>query len=355
MSSSARSRAAASCWWTRSGSSPETTRGAQPYPSKSASSSRLGNAGEHGRVRDLPAVQVQDREDGAVPRRVEELVRVPARRHRPGLGLAVADDAGDEKLRVVEGRAEGVRERVSELAALVDRPRRLGRDVAGDAAGEGELAEQPPQALRVLGDALVELAVGALEVRVGDQARPAVARPGDEEDAEVARPDGPVQVGVEQVQPRRRAEVPEQARLHVLGPERLPEERVVEQVDLPDGQVVRRAPVGVEEAELLDGKGARGRRTRGHRRTSISPRARALRADLSKLAACWSVRAAARRTRTDSGSAASAAPSSSRPRPRARCGRRSRSSSPTSRARRASPSGSTPRPCARSCPCTSPR
>ena len=53
----------------------------------------LGYPGEHRRVGDLVAVQMQDREDRAVLYRVEELVRVPARCERPGLGLAVSDDA----------------------------------------------------------------------------------------------------------------------------------------------------------------------------------------------------------------------------------------------------------------------
>ena len=38
------------------------------------------DAGQHGRVGDLVAVEVQDRQHGAVGARVEELVRVPARR-----------------------------------------------------------------------------------------------------------------------------------------------------------------------------------------------------------------------------------------------------------------------------------
>jgi hypothetical protein len=58
----------------------------------------LGDAGEHGRVGDLVAVQVQDRQDRAVVDRVEELVGVPARRQRTGLGLAVADDARDDEV-----------------------------------------------------------------------------------------------------------------------------------------------------------------------------------------------------------------------------------------------------------------
>ena len=102
----------------------------------------VADPGQQRRVGDLEAVQVQDRQHGPVPGRVDELVRVPARRQRPGLCLAVADHAGHDQIRVVEGRAEGVRERVAELAALVDRARGLRRDVARHPAGERELAHQ---------------------------------------------------------------------------------------------------------------------------------------------------------------------------------------------------------------------
>ena len=148
----------------------------------------LGDPREHGRVRDLPAVQVQDRQDRAVAARVEELVRVPARRERAGLRLAVADDAGDDEIRIVEGCPEGVHERVAELAALVDRARRLRRRVARDAAGKRELAEELAQAFLPLADVRIQLAVRPLQVRVGDVCRAAVARPCDEDRVEVARP-----------------------------------------------------------------------------------------------------------------------------------------------------------------------
>ena len=58
--------------------------------------------------------------------------------------------------------------------------------------------------------------------------------------------------------PGRRAPVAEQPRLDVLRLERLAQQRVVEQVDLADRQVVGRAPVGVDPAELV---GRVGRRT----------------------------------------------------------------------------------------------
>ena len=101
---------------------------------------------------------------------------MPARRERPGLGFAVADDAGDEQVRVVERRAERVREGVAELAALVDRARRLGRDVRRDAARERKLAEELAQPGFVLRDMRVELGVGPFEIRVRNETRPAVAR-----------------------------------------------------------------------------------------------------------------------------------------------------------------------------------
>ena len=51
-----------------------------------------------------------------------------------GFRLAVADDAGDDQVGVVERRAEAC-DSDSQLAALVDGARRLRRDVARDPPG----------------------------------------------------------------------------------------------------------------------------------------------------------------------------------------------------------------------------
>ena len=215
------------------------------------------DARQHRRVGDLVAVEVQDRQHRAVADGVEELVRVPARRQRAGLGLAVADDAHDDQIRVVERRAVGVGQRIAELAALVDRPGRLGRDMARDPAGERELAEQSPHALLVARDVRVDLGVSPLEPRAGHHRGAAMTRAGDEDRVDVALADRTVDVDVEEVQPGGRAPVPEQPRLDVLRPQRLAQQRVVEQVDLADGQVVRRAPPGVDRLELGVGEGGR--------------------------------------------------------------------------------------------------
>ena len=137
----------------------------------------VADAGQHRGVGDLVAVQVQDGQHAAVADGVEELVAVPAGGQRPRLRLAVADDAGDDQVGIVKGRAVGVRQGVAQLAAFVDGAGRLRGDVAGDAAGERELGEEPFQSVLVLADVGVDLAVRPFEVGVGHQRRPAVPGP----------------------------------------------------------------------------------------------------------------------------------------------------------------------------------
>jgi len=225
----------------------------------------------HRRVGDLVAVEVQDRQHRTVVDGVDELVGVPRRGQRAGLELAVPDDGRHHEVGVVHRGAVGVGEHVAELAALVDRAGCLGRDVARYAAREGELPEQPPHPLLVGADVRVGLAVGALEPGVGDGRRTAVAGPGQEDRVDVALPDQPVEVGPEQVQPRRGAPVAQQPGFDVLLLERTAQQRVVQEVDLPDGQVVRRPPPGVEELDLLVRQG-RGVRRGGRMGHGVAPR-----------------------------------------------------------------------------------
>src|SRR5436853_891004 len=102
----------------------------------------MTDAGQYRRIGDLVAIEVKDRQDHAVAHGVEKLVAVPAGRQRAGLGFAIADDASDEQIRIIESRAIGMAEAVAEFATFVDGAGRLGSDMAGDAAGEGELREE---------------------------------------------------------------------------------------------------------------------------------------------------------------------------------------------------------------------
>jgi len=209
------------------------------------------NAREHRRIGDLVAVEMQDREHRAVAHRIEELVGVPARRHRAGFGLAVADHAGDDQVRIVEGRAVGVRHRIAELAALVDGARRLRRNVARNAAGERELGEEALHPLLVLRHVGIDLAVGALQIGVGDQRRAAMARAGDVDHVEVVLLDQPVEMNVDEVEAGRRAPVAKQARLDMLLGQRRLQKRIVEQIDLPDRQIIGGPPIGVQKRALV--------------------------------------------------------------------------------------------------------
>ncbi len=224
----------------------------------------LGDAREHGRVRDLVPVQVQDRQDHAVPGGIEELVRVPSGCERTGLGLAVTDHTGREESGIVEDRAIGVRQRVPQLAALMDRAGVSGRRGMGCRPGTrtGGTACAP---LLAPVDLVVELGVGAVQIRVRDHRRAAVPWAGEVDRGEPSVLDRAIQVRVDEVEAGRRSPVAEQARLDVLGREGFAQQRVGEQVDLADGKVVRGPPPGVEPVErrLVDGA-RRSRAPSGH-------------------------------------------------------------------------------------------
>ena len=158
---------------------------------------------------------MQDGQHRAIVARIEKLVGVPRRRQRPGLRLAVADHAGDDELGIVERGAEGVAERIAELATLVDRAGTFRRRVAGDAAGKRELQEQLLQAGFILADVRIDLAVTAFEIGVGDHRGAAVAWAGNEDHVEVVFDDDPIEMRVDEVLTGRGAPVSEQHALHV--------------------------------------------------------------------------------------------------------------------------------------------
>src|SRR5271169_1737559 len=85
------------------------------------------DAGEHGRIGDLEPVEMKDRKNRTVTRRIEKLVGVPARGKCARFRFAVADNAGDDQIRIVESGAICMNERITELAPFVDRTRSFRR------------------------------------------------------------------------------------------------------------------------------------------------------------------------------------------------------------------------------------
>jgi hypothetical protein len=143
------------------------------------------DAAEQRGIGDLVAVEMKDRQDGAVADGVEELVGVPRRGERTGLRFAVADDDADEQVRVVKRGAERVRNAVTELSSLMDRSGRLRRAVAADPAGEAEVLEEQPQAVEILRLVRVDLGVRPFEVDRREHARRAVTGAGEEDRVEI--------------------------------------------------------------------------------------------------------------------------------------------------------------------------
>ena len=157
-------------------------------------------------------------------------------------------------------------EGVAQLAALVDGAGGLGREVAGDAAGVGELAEELLEAGLVIGDVRTDLAVGAVEQGLGGASRSAVAGAHEEDGVLLVVGDEAVDVAKEEVHAGGGAPVADEAVLDVgaaevallaglLVDEVLLHQRVGAKVDLADREIVRGAPVLLDALELLLGDG----------------------------------------------------------------------------------------------------
>ena len=170
----------------------------------------MANARQHGRVGNLVSVQVQDGQHHAVSYGVEKLVRMPSRSQRSGLGLAISDDTRHHQLRVVERRAKSMAQRIAQLAAFVDRSRRLRRGMARDSTRKRELQKQLLQARLILADVGINLAVGAFQIGVGNYRGTAVPRTRDVNHVQVVMANDAVQMHVDEVLAGRRTPVPQQ-------------------------------------------------------------------------------------------------------------------------------------------------
>ncbi len=171
--------------------------------------------------------------------------------------------------RVVERRTVGVqqsrsparRPRGSSRAS----PERRGSGSPPGTRTAGTTAGSPPRR----GRWRIDLAVGPLQVSVGHQPRAAMTRASHIDRVQIATADLAIHVRVDQVQSRSGAPVAQQSRLDVLRQQWLAQQRVVEQVDLADRQVVRRSPVGMDQVTFV----------RLHSRPPISNRFRPVAAD----------------------------------------------------------------------------
>ena len=152
----------------------------------------VGDAGEDRGVRDFKTVQVQDGQHRPVGDGVQKLVGVPRGGQGTGLRLAVPHHACGDEAGVIHHGPKGVGQGIAQLASLVDGAGGLRCGVAGDAAGEGKLAEQPLHPRLVLADVGVYLAVGAVQIVLGHHRVAPVAGTADVDHVQVISHNGPV-------------------------------------------------------------------------------------------------------------------------------------------------------------------
>src|SRR6202011_5053753 len=118
-------------------------------------------------------------EGGAVFGGIQKLVGVPAGGARTSLGFAIADDATDDQIRIVERGAVGVEQGVAELSAFMNGARSFRCDVAWDAVRPGKLADQAFDSVAVELDVRIGFGVGTFQIAVREDAGAAVTRTND--------------------------------------------------------------------------------------------------------------------------------------------------------------------------------
>src|SRR5208282_1607799 len=122
--------------------------------------------GKQGGVVNLVAVEMQNRQHGAVGDRIDKFVAVPTGRKGASLGLAVTHHHESDQVRAVVNCPVRVRYAVSELTALVDASRRFRGGMAADTARKTELFEEALHPGEVLTLVRIYFRVRSLEVRV---------------------------------------------------------------------------------------------------------------------------------------------------------------------------------------------
>ena len=176
---------------------------------------------------------MQEGQHRAIVRRIEKLVGMPRSGERPGFRLAIADNAGDDEIGIIEHRPERMAQRIAQLAALVNRARALRRCMAGNSSGKRKLSKELLKPGLVLADVWIDLAIGALEISVGDDGRAAMPGAADVNHVEVVFVDDPVQVHVNEVLPGGGSPVSQQPVLDVRERQRPLEQRIVVKINLP--------------------------------------------------------------------------------------------------------------------------
>ena len=120
-----------------------------------------------------------------------------------------------------------------------------------DAAGKRKLPEQFFHARRVLRYIRIDFAVAAFQISIRDHARAAVPWSGDEEHVEIEFVDQPIAMRINEIQAGRGAPMTQQARFDMTELQGFAQQRIIEQINLADGKIIGRAPIGIEVLQFV--------------------------------------------------------------------------------------------------------
>src|SRR6267378_1071950 len=123
--------------------------------------------------------------------------------------------------------------------------------MARNASRERELRDEPLHALLIGRDVRIHPSVSSFEIGVRDQAWPAMSWAGDINHVQVVLLDEPVQMNIDEVQSWCGSPMAEKPRLDMVLCQRLLEQRVVEEIDLSDRQVVGGPPIRIHQSSFL--------------------------------------------------------------------------------------------------------
>ena len=98
----------------------------------------------------------------------------------------------------------------------MDRAGRGHADMARHPARRRELPEELPHPICILRYMWIDLRIGAFQVDIGNKRRTPMARPGEIDHRCLISFDDPVEMDVNEAQPRRSAPMPEKSGLYVL-------------------------------------------------------------------------------------------------------------------------------------------
>ena len=117
------------------------------------------------------------------------------------------------------------------------------------------MLEQLFQSGFILSDVWIYLGPCPFKIHVTDQRRTAMTGAGNVDDVEIVFLYDPIQVDVDEILTGRGAPMSYHERFHMLQPQRYAQQRVIPEVDLPDGQIVGGPPIGVGFLKLHVGQG----------------------------------------------------------------------------------------------------